>query len=255
MDKIKPNFYAIIPADVRYHEKLSANAKLLYGEIAALIGKDGYCFASNQYFVEQFGLTKTSVARLITQLEEYGFIVRELEKDESGKVERRKLYLSVSMPDVQPLNNIVNTPPQNCGEGGIKNVKDINTSNTVYIGDDAKKSKSAPLTDTQLRDLLVEWIEKTAQEDWTTDEKNGLYIALRGFYAPRENKKQEPAHTKAGFSALGNRLLRYSDGDPVEMIDLLELATSSGWKSVYERKGGSNRTNKPSGRKEGEVWI
>ena len=44
MDDIRPGYYAIIPADVRYDDGIPPNAKLLYGEISALIGKDGFCF-------------------------------------------------------------------------------------------------------------------------------------------------------------------------------------------------------------------
>ena len=33
MDKEKPNYYAIIPADVRYCKRISANAKLLFAEL------------------------------------------------------------------------------------------------------------------------------------------------------------------------------------------------------------------------------
>ena len=46
----KPNFYAILPAFVRYDTELSANAKLLYSEITSLCNEKGFCWATNSYF-------------------------------------------------------------------------------------------------------------------------------------------------------------------------------------------------------------
>lgn len=249
----RPGYYAIIPANVRYDDSIPANAKLLYGEISALIGSEGFCFASNQYFAEIYGVTPVTVARLVSKLEEAGYIKRELEKDVSGQVTRRKLYLSVSMPEIQPLNNFDNTPQQNCGEGINKNDKDTNTSITVSIEGKGKRGKSVPLTDVQLQALFVQWIRGMAPDDWTSQAKNELYLALCGFYAPRENKKQEPAHTQAGFTALGNKLVRHGGDSPTAMIEMLEQATISGWKSVYPPKGGS--TPKPPAERRDEEWL
>ena len=41
------NYYAVIPAPVRYNKKLKYPERLLYGEITALSNRYGYCFASN----------------------------------------------------------------------------------------------------------------------------------------------------------------------------------------------------------------
>ena len=71
---VKPNYYAIIPASVRYDERLPPNAKLLYGEITALCNKEGRCWASNNYFAELYGMTKKSISRLIQQLHVIGYI-------------------------------------------------------------------------------------------------------------------------------------------------------------------------------------
>lgn len=65
----KPNYYAIIPAEIRYDNSLKAIEKLMYGEITALTNKDGYCFASNKYFAELFDVALNTVSRWIAGLE------------------------------------------------------------------------------------------------------------------------------------------------------------------------------------------
>lgn len=251
MDELRPGYYAIIPADVRYDDKIPANAKLLYGEISALIGRDGFCFASNQYFADIYQIRVETVARLVTKLEKAGYIIRELERDATGQVVRRKLYLSVSVPDIQPLDKKVNTPCEKNQEGIGKNVKYTNPSITSICKENKQRKpkgeKRLSLTDEDLQKLFVQWIAGTASEDWDRKVKNQLYFALISFYAPRERKKQEPARTEAGFTALSNRLLRLSDGDPQQMLDMLERATTSNWKSVWppEGNGNSSRASAP----------
>ena len=61
-----PNYYAIIPARVRYSNKLKPSAKLLYGEIVALSNKHGFCYATNNYFAKLYGVSKNTISRWIS---------------------------------------------------------------------------------------------------------------------------------------------------------------------------------------------
>jgi hypothetical protein len=74
MQAENPGYYAVIPSEVRYNKNICANAKLMYGEISALSNKEGYCFASNKYFSELYGVSKRTITSWISSLEKEGFI-------------------------------------------------------------------------------------------------------------------------------------------------------------------------------------
>lgn len=85
---MKPNYYAIIPAEVRYNEKLTANSKLLYGEITALSNKKGMCWATNKYFADLYNVSEVSVSKWVSQLIDQALIRTQTNHD--GK---REIYL------------------------------------------------------------------------------------------------------------------------------------------------------------------
>lgn len=82
---MEPSFYAIIPADVRYDERLKPNAKLLYGEITALAQREGFCWASNDYFADLYKVSTETISRWISQLKNCGYIDVELFKSDGNK--------------------------------------------------------------------------------------------------------------------------------------------------------------------------
>ncbi|PZM86344.1 hypothetical protein DLH72_01250 [Candidatus Gracilibacteria bacterium] len=98
----QPNFYAIIPANIRYAEDLSEFQKLLYAEITALAQKDGYCWASNSYFSKVFTSPRkdengkiqkrnpNAISNAINDLAKKGYISVEIEKEKGNT---RKIFV------------------------------------------------------------------------------------------------------------------------------------------------------------------
>ena len=243
MDDIRPGYYAVIPADVRYDDQIPPNAKLLYGEISALIGKEGYCYATNAYFMKLYGFSDPTISRLISQLEKAGYIQREMERDNSGQVKRRKLYLSVSTPEIQPPIKNDTTLPSKLMGGGIKNDGYTDKSNTEKKKN--KKDKPEPLTDEELRAAVVSGINGLAQESWSAATKNDLFKWVMALYDPnRVVKKAHPVRSKLSVDGTF-RKLAMSGKDPNVMIGMLCTAIEGGWQGVQVPKQSSDPTAAP----------
>jgi biotin operon repressor len=70
---MKPNYFSILPANVRYAD-IPDRAKLLFSEITALSNKEGYCWASNQYFADLYKCSMQAISKQINILKAAGFI-------------------------------------------------------------------------------------------------------------------------------------------------------------------------------------
>lgn len=92
-EEIKNNYYAIIPATVRYNLDLKPNEKLLYGEITALANSKGFCFANNRYFAELYKVTIHTVSQWISHLEKLGYVKIELIRDNKKEIKERRIYI------------------------------------------------------------------------------------------------------------------------------------------------------------------
>lgn len=94
----KPNYYAIIPANVRYDNELTPNAKLLYGEITALCNKQGYCCATNEYFSQLYNVSKASISKWISLLIQNGYLISETKYKEGTKEILNRYLIIVKYP-------------------------------------------------------------------------------------------------------------------------------------------------------------
>lgn len=89
----RPGYYSVIPADVRYDRSLPPNAKLLYSELTALSNREGYCYASNNYFASLYGVTPQAVSKWIGLLAKGGYIRTEYVRD-GGEIRERRIYIT-----------------------------------------------------------------------------------------------------------------------------------------------------------------
>lgn len=140
LEEPRRSYYSVTPANVRYDDKLSLGARLLYGELTALANEKGYCWASNSYFAKLYKVSAHTISNWISQLEQRGHVRREIVYKEGTKeIKERRIYIS-------PIAENLDTYPKNLGEGIDENVntpidenvKDNNTvsNNTFNITED-----------------------------------------------------------------------------------------------------------------------
>ena len=124
------NYYAVIPAPVRYNKKLKYPERLLYGEITALSNRYGYCFASNKYFASLYDVVPETVSRWISHLKECGYIDVNIIKNENNQIIERRIYIIDKINNTYCLNNQYPSCEKN-QEGIDEKVKDNNINNKI----------------------------------------------------------------------------------------------------------------------------
>jgi hypothetical protein len=106
--KSKPNYYANIPATVRYDKSLTPNAKLLYAEITSLCNMNRKCCASTGYFMELYEVSRVSIQKWLKLLEDKNYIKRTIiYKGGSKQIETRYITL-INNPSKQKLTDNTN---------------------------------------------------------------------------------------------------------------------------------------------------
>ena len=136
--KEQPNYYAVISAEVRYDKNLTANAKLLYAEITALLNMNNECFATNKYFSNLYGKSIVTISKWVGELITNGYISSYYTyKIGTKEIDRR--YLSILKGGIK----------ENKGEGIKENFKDNNTSinNNITYSNNKERFKKPTVND------------------------------------------------------------------------------------------------------------
>ena len=232
--EIRRNYYAILPADVRYDKKIPDGAKLLYSEITALASEKGYCWAKNEYFAELYEKSERTISRWIEKLEEYGYIIREFRyKDKSKEIKERFIKIANSVINSEndeendkthdEENDVVggdkndNTCRQKCLLGGDKNVRD----NIKYINNKKERKKGKKTFDEIIENY-------TENENLRNELKEHLKV----------RKTKRAALTDHAIELSLKRLSQIASTD-TEKIQVVQNAIMSGWTSFYPLQNNS----------------
>lgn len=202
----KKSYYAIIPADVRYNKNLPANAKLLYGEITALCNEKGFCWASNDYFAELYGVSKISVSKWINSLIFEGYIIRNFMYKEGTKEILGRCITLVN--DV--VNKSLSTPLRKVKDPPKEKFKENNTYNNTFN------------ITVKNNDLDI-FQEKT----FTVDMQNKILEWLT--YKQERKETYKPTGFKNFLSEVENKLKIYNESD---VIKLFSECMANGWKGI-----------------------
>ena len=238
MEEQQRSYYAIIPANVRYDKDLAPNAKLLYGEITALCNEKGYCWASNQYFAELYGVSVLSIKRWVNSLVTKGYVYRTLTyKPNSKEVDKRILSIDSGIKiDTTSVQKCYDPSIKNDTSSSIKNDTDNNTSinntfnNTnIYKGEKKRKSET-------VNSVIAEYTESKDLQD-----------ALHDFVDMR-TKARKPLTVRAMKLSL-NELDKLAVDD-VTKIAIVNQSIVHSWLTFYKLQNNNNGGQRQLTRKE-----
>lgn len=133
------NYYAIIPAPVRYCKDLKANEKLMYSELTALSNDKGFCFASNEYFSNLYDVSKTSISKWISNLEKNAFIkIKMIYEPGTKQIKQRRIYIAPLLKKTSiPIEENFNTPI----EEKLKDIYILTNNNNINNNNSTKSKK------------------------------------------------------------------------------------------------------------------
>ncbi len=96
MKKEEKNYYISLTREIKNDRSLLPIAKLLYGDICTLSKKTGCCFATNDYFAKEYGISRRTVSRHVKALRDRGLIRVEITTNDYGSPIRNITPLKIT---------------------------------------------------------------------------------------------------------------------------------------------------------------
>ena len=232
----KPSYYAILTADVRYDKTLKPLARLLFAEITALCNKEGYCWASNQYFADLYEVDKTTVSGWIGQLKTRGYITVQLEYKEGSKQILNR-YMKINgegideitktsfQKDVDPIDQKtkVNTKTNTKTNITVNNVDDFDSFWKFYprkaSKDAARKAWIKLRPDVHVMQMIADNVkERVEKGEWRKD--NQSFILHASTYLNQKRWEDE---------VVDQQTQTRTNPDSMKSISVMEKITDRSW--------------------------
>ena len=235
-EEIKPAFYAVIPADVRYDSSLKPNAKLLYGEITALCNEKGYCWAGNDYFAKLYGVGLKTISVWISELVAKKYLNREIiYETDTKQVKARILSLPLPYPQKNGELSIKKwiPSPEKKGEGVTPSNEELTEENEETT---LSRKKRIPLPKKKEENITYEYISNIFNN--TNDEilknKTEFIPLIVDWIDYKQKEKNQKYKTEKSLSACIKKLINFSGGDFKIAKEIVETAMANLWEGFYK---------------------
>jgi len=232
----KPSYYAILTADVRYDKTLKPLARLLFAEITALCNKEGYCWASNQYFADLYEVDKTTVSGWIGQLKTRGYLTVQLEYKEGSKQILNR-YMKINgegideitktsfQKDVDPIDQKTkgNTKTNTKTNITVNNVDDFDSFWKFYprkaSKEAARKAWEKLRPDQHIMQMILDNVkERVEKGEWRKD--NQSYILHASTYLNQKRWEDE---------VLDQQTQTRTDPESIKGVSVMDKLVDRSW--------------------------
>lgn len=224
---LQPSYWAVLPAEIRYDDRIPASAKLLYAEISSLTGRGGYCWAENDYFARLYKINERTVRRLLDALAEFGYIRIEEERSRHKVLDSRRIYAGINplAGSSESLDKKVQRP-----ESLDKNVRSLDKKVQRHFI--KKDQEIIPIGD-RVAKTLETLPQEVAEAMLRSVGDNTALLDAWTAFAEMRRVNRKPIKTLRTFELLEKSLRKAAGDDSSRAIAVLEQSTGNSWTGLF----------------------
>lgn len=158
---IEPFIKLVFPTSILGDYNLTPLERLLLIYILSLCKKYGYCWATNEFFSDNFNVSKQTISKSISSLSNYDYIVLKYDKKEKNNSKRKIIVSEVFKKRISDIQENLNTCIQ-------ENFKQYNKNNNIgknigpiikyddegnIISWNGKPTVSKPMSEEEIKEL------------------------------------------------------------------------------------------------------